>query len=122
MKNNTLKNLIIFLTGFTILLPTFSFADTQESIVKVFTTSTTYNYDVPWQLNSIEQCTGSGCIITGNRILTNAHVVSNATFIEVQRHGDPTQFTASVLVVSHDADLALLQVEDDRFFNVLAAA
>ncbi|MCK4379027.1 MAG: trypsin-like peptidase domain-containing protein, partial [Deltaproteobacteria bacterium] len=37
--------------------------------------------------------------------------------IEVQRHGDPSRFTASVIAISHDADLALLQVEEDTFFN-----
>ena len=108
--------LIIFSILF-ILLPTSSYSSTHEAIVKVFTTSMSYNYGAPWQTNSIEEWSGSGCIISGKRILTNAHVISNATFIEVQKHGDPARFTASVVAVSHDADLALLQVEDDKFFN-----
>jgi len=120
MGNDLLKNLIVFLSGIVIsllLLPLFVYADTQGAIVKVFTTSTIYDYDSPWQTSGIEKCSGSGCIISGKRILTNAHVVSNATFIEVQRHGAPTIFTARVIAISHDADLALLQVEDDVFFN-----
>ena len=112
-----IKNLIPLLLAIAIFLPTSSSANTQGSMVKVFTTSTTYDYDSPWQTSGIEKFFGSGCILSGKRILTNAHVVSNATFIEVQRHGDPTRFTANVIAVSHDADLALLQVEDDLFFH-----
>ncbi|MCD6535169.1 MAG: hypothetical protein J7L25_13990, partial [Deltaproteobacteria bacterium] len=80
-----LRSLIILLSGIILPLPTLSYAGIQESIVKVFTTATVYNYDVPWQNNGTENFTGSGCIISDKRILTNAHVVSNATFIEVKR-------------------------------------
>ena len=118
MSKLSLRNLIILLFSFTIVVPTISQAKTtQESIVKVFTTSMSYNYNAPWQTNALEECSGSGCIISGKRILTNAHVVSNATFIEIQRHGDPARFTAKVIAISHEADLALLQVEEDAFFN-----
>ncbi|MCK5680859.1 trypsin-like peptidase domain-containing protein, partial [bacterium] len=117
MKENTLKNLIILLSGIIIFLPSLCSADIQGSIVKVFTTATVYNFDVPWQTNGIENFTGSGCIISDKRILTNAHVVSNAIFIEVQRHGNPKRFIATVIAISHEADLALLQVEEETFFN-----
>jgi S1-C subfamily serine protease len=86
-------------------------------MVKVFTTATTYDYDSPWQVSGLETWSGSGCIISGQRILTNAHVISNAAFIEVQRYGDPNKSTASVIAVSHEADLALLQVADGGFFK-----
>ena len=112
-----LRSLIILLSGIILPLPTLSYAGIQESIVKVFTTATVYNYDVPWQNNGTENFTGSGCIISDKRILTNAHVVSNATFIEVKRHGNPKRFIARVIAVSHDADLALLQVEENTFFD-----
>jgi S1-C subfamily serine protease len=60
--------------------------------------------------------TGSGCIIAGNRILTNAHVVSNQTFIQVRRAGMADKYVADVAAVSHEFDLALLSVADDAFF------
>jgi S1-C subfamily serine protease len=55
---------------------------------------------------------GSGCIIEGNRILTNAHVVSDHTFVQVRLHGRAKKHTTRVLAVSHEADLALLTLED----------
>ena len=61
--------------------------------------------------------TGSGCVISGQRILTNAHVVSDQTFIQVRRHGESRRFTARVLEVSHDSDLAILTVDEPEFFK-----
>jgi S1-C subfamily serine protease len=60
---------------------------------------------------------GSGFVIAGRRILTNAHVVSDATFIQVRRYGESERVPARVLFVSHDADLALLTVDAPGFFD-----
>ncbi len=88
----------------------------KEAIVKVYTVSKRLNYQEPWA-SSMMQSTGSGAIIEGNIILTNAHVVANQTFLEVQRFGERKRYTAKVYAVSHQADLALLKVEDESFFN-----
>lgn len=54
-------------------------------------------------------------VIGENEILTGAHVVANATFLQVQKLSAPDKFVARVHAVSHDCDLALLRVEDPRF-------
>ncbi|MGC9350570.1 MAG: S1 family peptidase, partial [Sulfurovum sp.] len=94
--------------------------ETKEAIVKIYTVSKALNYQQPWS-SSMRQSTGSGAIIEckdGERyILTNAHVVANQTFLEVQRYGERKRFIATVHAVSHQADLALLQVEDKSFFG-----
>ena len=92
----------------------------KEAIVKIYTVSKGLSYQVPWS-SSILRSTGSGAIIAnssgkGNLILTNAHVVANQTFIEVQRYGQRKRYIAKVHAVSHQADLALLEVEDQSFF------
>ena len=115
--NKPLSYLFTLLIGITVLVPSYGHAKTQDAIVKVFTTATTYDYDSPWQVSGTQESTGSGCIISGRQILTNAHVVSNAAYIEVQKYGVPNKYTAGVIAVSHEADLALLQVEDDAFFD-----
>lgn len=97
-----------------------AFALPQDAIVKIFTTAKTYRYDTPWQIAGVEELTGSGCIIAGRRILTNAHVVSNATHIEVGRNGDPERYPARVVAVAHEADLALLEVADPAFYADVA--
>ena len=88
----------------------------DASIVKIYTVSKVTNYMEPWN-SSVQTSSGSGSIISGNRILTNAHVVANETFVEVKKYGDTKRYQAKVLYVSHDIDLALLEVEDKEFFK-----
>jgi S1-C subfamily serine protease len=86
-----------------------------RAIVKVYTVVKKPNYTIPWS-SSIYRVSGSGSIIKGNRILTNAHVVANNTFIEVQRYGERKKYIAHVEAVSHQLDLALLKVEEEEEF------
>ncbi|WP_309499981.1 serine protease [Sulfurovum sp.] len=108
---------------FTILLSTlFLFATaqqedvTKQAIVKIYTTAKIPNYQEPWN-SSMRNSTGSGAIIEGEYILTNAHVVADQAFIEVQRYGQRKRYIAKVYAVSHQADLALLKVEEKGFFE-----
>src|SRR5262245_38137399 len=64
---------------------------------------------------------GSGFVIKGRRIMTNAHVVSWARQIIVRRYQDPKPYQARVEYIGHDCDLALLTVEDEHFFDGLEA-
>ncbi|WP_294952403.1 trypsin-like peptidase domain-containing protein [Sulfurovum sp.] len=89
---------------------------TKQAIVKIYTVSKVLNYQEPWN-SSTRSSTGSGAIISGHRILTNAHVVENHTFIEVERYGQRKRYIAKVKFVSHQADLALLEVKDEAFFK-----
>jgi S1-C subfamily serine protease len=89
---------------------------TKQAIVKIYVVSKIPNYLEPWA-SSVRRSSGSGAIILGNRILTNAHVVANQTFIEVQRYGERKRYIAKVASVSHQADMALLEVEDESFFE-----
>ena len=91
-------------------------ADVKDSIVKIYTVSKVADYMNPWN-SKMSRSHGSGVIIDGNRILTNAHVVANETFLEVKRHGDTKRYEAEVAFISHQADLAVLYVKDDHFFD-----
>ena len=88
----------------------------KDSIVKIYTVSKIPNYSTPWNSN-IKRSHGSGTIIDGNRILTNAHVVANETFIEVKRHGQTQRYEAELEFISHQADLAILKIKDETFFK-----
>lgn len=89
----------------------------MSAIVKIYTIHNLPDYYNPWSMEGPRGTTGSGCIISGKRILTNAHVVSDETFIQVRRYGFAKKFTARVISVSHDADLAVLTVDDADFFT-----
>ncbi len=87
------------------------------SMVRISTTAQQPDYLVPWNPGNVGGGVGAGFVISGKRIMTNAHVVSNATFITVVKEGDPTPWEARVLHVAHDCDLAILGVYDEKFFE-----
>lgn len=89
----------------------------EKAMVKIFTVENNPDYYQPWQMVGQASSSGSGCIIEGNRILTNAHVVSNNTFIQVNKSGETQKYVARVVAVDHECDLALLTVDDKDFFN-----
>ncbi|MBI3852617.1 MAG: trypsin-like peptidase domain-containing protein [Verrucomicrobia bacterium] len=78
-------------------------------------------WDAPWRFDAVRRSSGTGFVIQGKRIMTNAHVVSWARQILVRRFQDPRPYVAKVLFVAHDCDLALLEVEDEHFFDGLEA-
>jgi S1-C subfamily serine protease len=91
--------------------------DVRDSMVKIYSVQNEPDYDNPWNMKGPEAFSGSGCVIEGNRILTNAHMVSDHTFIMVRLHGQPQKHPAKVVAVSHEADLALLSVDEPGFFK-----
>ena len=91
--------------------------DIRKSLVRITTTSQEPDYKVPWNPGSMSVGVGAGFVIVGDRILTNAHVVSNARFIEVEKENDPQHYTATVQFIGHDCDLAVLRILDKGFFQ-----
>jgi S1-C subfamily serine protease len=92
----------------------------KKSVVKVVTVSDMPDYEQPWQTLGAGPSTGSGAIVKttqGLRVLTNAHVVEDATFIEVRREGQADKTVAEVVGYGEACDLALLSVEDPAFFE-----
>ena len=93
----------------------------EDSVVKIYTTQAAPDYFTPWRLLTPRQSSGSGSVIAGNLILTNAHVVANASYVQAQKHNDPRRYQAHVAFISHEADLALITVEEPGFFSDLRA-
>ena len=73
-----------------------SIREIESSIVKIYTTSAAPDYFTPWRLMTPSQSSGSGAVIDGQRILTNAHVVANASYVQVQKHNDANRYLARV--------------------------
>ena len=90
---------------------------TQNSVVKVFASISRPDYKYPYQTSKISKFTGSGAIIGDHRILTSAHVVSGARFIEIKKEDDAKRYIATVKYISHQSDLAILEVKDKDFFK-----
>jgi S1-C subfamily serine protease len=91
--------------------------DIVGSVVKVYCEMYPYSYEAPWRLENPMSVTGSGAIIAGHRILTSAHVVADGKFIQVKRAGGDEKYEAEVEIVGHQCDLAVLKVNDPKFFE-----
>ena len=89
----------------------------RKSVARIDNTMQDANYRVPWQPGALSGGSGTGWVVSANRILTNAHVVSNARFLTVGREDDPKKYIATVEHIAHDCDLAILKVDDPAFFK-----
>lgn len=89
----------------------------QKSLVRIVATAVEPDYKAPWNAGTIARGVGAGFVIDGNRIITNAHVVSNSRYLTVERDGDPNKYPATVQFVAHDCDLAVITVADKNFFK-----
>jgi serine protease Do len=59
-----------------------------------------------------ERSLGSGVILDkAGYILTNNHVIEQASKIQVQLNGDPTKYTAKVIGTDEDTDLAVIKID-----------
>ncbi|MDF1809071.1 MAG: trypsin-like peptidase domain-containing protein [Phycisphaerales bacterium] len=88
----------------------------RESVVKIFTTQRGPDFESPWTKLSPQEISGTGFVIEGNRILTNAHVVEMASQIFVQPPNSADKLRANVVGIAQGIDLAVIELrkESDR--------
>ena len=91
--------------------------DVRRSVVRINAAWQEPNYRAPWTAGRTRSGLGAGFVIKNSRILTNAHVVSDARFLSVEKENDPKKYVAVVEHVAHDCDLAQLKVLDPAFFR-----
>jgi S1-C subfamily serine protease len=88
----------------------------EASVVKVFSTLRRPDPYKPWTKEPADEVSGSGVIIEGKRILTNAHVVLYASQIQVQAYQAGDKVSASVVAIAPGIDLAILKLDDEKVF------
>ena len=94
-------------------------AEPERSVIQISAFIQQPVWDAPWRFEAVHHAGGTGFVIKGKRIMTNAHVVSWARQVIVHRYQDPHPYIANIDYVGHDCDLALLSVDDPRFFENL---
>src|SRR5688572_9891337 len=63
--------------------PTPKLPAVENSVVKIFAMKRFPDVFRPWTKQPPQETTGSGVVIEGNRILTNAHVVAYASQVQI---------------------------------------
>lgn len=96
-------------------------SDVYHSVLRVEVATQIPDYETPWNSGRFSGGIGTGFIIGKNRILTNAHVVSNGRRVLITVHGSPVKYPAKVDFIAHDCDLALLSVADFKDFESFPA-
>ncbi len=89
----------------------------ENSAVKIFSTVRYPDPYQPWTKQPPEDITGSGVVIEGRRILTNAHVVNYASQVQIQANQAGDKISASVVAIAPGIDLAVLKLDDETFFD-----
>ncbi len=92
----------------------------ENSVVKIFATMRYPDLFKPWTKQAPQEVTGSGVVIEGRRILTNAHVVLYASQVQVQANQAGDKISATVVAVAPGIDLAVLKLDDEAFFDTHA--
>jgi S1-C subfamily serine protease len=92
-------------------------APLDSSVVKVFATVRYPAPFSPWTKQAPQDISGSGVVIGGDRIITNAHVVLYASDIEVQATEAGDKVPATVEAIAPGIDLAVLKLDDPSFFK-----
>ena len=71
----------------------------ETSVVKIFSTVRAPDLARPWTKQSPHEISGTGIVIEGKRILTNAHVVLYASQVQVQANQSGQKIFAKVVAL-----------------------
>ena len=113
-----LMNIRLFVVCISLLLfGRFAIAGPEQSVVQIINYTQRPNWIEPWRFSNVSGGLGSGFVIEGQRVMTNAHVVSWSKQIILHRYQDPKPYRARIEFIGHDCDLAVLKVDDPRFFE-----
>ena len=89
----------------------------EKSVVMIRSVRQDFDYITPWKQTAMAQGIGTGFIIAGKKILTNAHNVSNNKYLEIKKENLAKRYRSRVAFIGHDCDLAILTVDDESFFE-----
>ena len=85
--------------------------DETPTLLKIRVTAQAFDQYRPWQKHEPVNRHGMGVVLSGNRILTIAEIVEDATHIVVQRPGRPKKVSANIVSVDLASNLAVIEPE-----------
>ncbi len=87
-----------------------------KSVVRVNATLQAYNQIRPWEKIAPTTRLGLGAVIGDGKILVTAQMVTDATYIELEKADTSAKTIAEVVAVDYEANLAVLQPSADPDF------
>jgi S1-C subfamily serine protease len=89
----------------------------EKSVVKIFATVRYPDPYRPWTKQAPSEIVGSGVVIEGRRILSNAHLALYASQVQVQPNQAADKISATIEALAPGIDLAVLKLDDESFFD-----
>jgi len=86
-------------------------SEAGKAVVKLFVTHQSWDMKQPWTKNRSIKSTCTGFFVEQG-ILTNAHCVTDSTYIQIELPGMPDKVEAVRKAVNHQIDLALIELKD----------
>ncbi len=105
---NILMLLILFIPS---MVQAVDLSNVSNSVVKLFVTHQGWNLRQPWSKSNSYSSTCTGFFIKQG-ILTNAHCVTDSTYIQVELPGVPDKVEAIRKAINYQIDLALIELKD----------
>ena len=75
-----------------------------------------YNLIQPWEKGASSTRIGLGAVLPEGKVLVTAQMVTDATYIELEKPDTAAKATAKVITVDYEANLALLEPINDNDF------
>jgi len=88
-----------------------------DSVVKISCCVTKSCLERPWTTCDSTQTRSTGFFIEGRKIMCTAHCVTWATTIWVRKQSSSRKYSAKVFMISHECDLAVLEVDNEKFWK-----
>ncbi len=85
-----------------------------ESVVRINSTSQTWNPAQPWEKRPPESLRSLGAIVGAGQVLTTAEMVADATYLELELPDGSKTAEAEIIAVDYEANLALLTVKSEE--------
>ncbi len=92
----------------------------KDSIVRFDVTRNDHNFRVPWDKRP-QTVSKLGAVIDGNEVLTTAQGLANHTLVRLQKGGRGRWFDGEVKWVDYQANLAVVDVDDETFWSGLTS-
>src|SRR5215471_17957873 len=92
-------------------------SDIRRSVVRISASQRYPNLLKPWMKDNPREVAGTGVVLDGQRILTNAHLVTFAKQIYVEPYQSSDKLAATVERLAPGIDVAVLKVEDKTFWK-----
>ena len=91
-------------------------ASAEKSVIRVNTTMQAFNLLQPWEKGAANTRLGLGAVLPNNKVLVTAQMVTDATYIELEKPDSSEKTSARVVTVDYEANLAILEPADNKSF------